>query len=121
MAPFSAKPWPEVVRQCREYTELLPAYGTLLAVAVSIADGPAAASLAGQAWFRDLAVTPSSMAEDPDELLVVSLEPDPRPVPVADRVTIEHRTATGRDDRISRPATEALPLFWRFAIEKFGI
>jgi hypothetical protein len=28
---------------------------------------------------------------------------------------------TGYDDRIERPASDAVPLFWRFMIEKFGV
>ncbi len=36
-------------------------------------------------------------------------------------VLVEHWSATGHDDRIVRPGVEAVRLFWRFAIEKFGI
>ena len=36
--------------------------------------------------------------------------------PPAQRVT-----HTGRNDCIERPATEAVGLFWRFMIEKFGV
>jgi hypothetical protein len=32
-----------------------------------------------------------------------------------------HLSLTGRNDRIERPIAEAIPLFWRFVIEKFGI
>jgi hypothetical protein len=28
---------------------------------------------------------------------------------------------TGRSNRIERPVDEAVPLFWRFMIEKFGV
>ncbi|MGC4817778.1 hypothetical protein [Micromonospora sp. DT63] len=36
-------------------------------------------------------------------------------------VLIEHRSTSGRDDVIARPSEEAVPLFWRFMIEKFGV
>jgi hypothetical protein len=36
-------------------------------------------------------------------------------------VVIEHLPATGNNERISRPADEAVRLFWRFVVEKFGI
>ena len=36
-------------------------------------------------------------------------------------VLIEHLTCSGHDERIERPASEAVPLFWRFMIEKYGI
>jgi hypothetical protein len=34
---------------------------------------------------------------------------------------IEQQSLRGHDDRIERPAGEAVPLFWRFMIEKFGV
>lgn len=37
------------------------------------------------------------------------------------RVTIEHITCTGRNDRITRDTSDAVPLFWRFVSEKFGV
>jgi hypothetical protein len=36
-------------------------------------------------------------------------------------VLIEQQSLTGHDDRIERLASEAVPLFWRFMIEKFGV
>jgi hypothetical protein len=36
-------------------------------------------------------------------------------------VLIEHVSITGRNDRLEHPAAGAVPLFWRFAIEKFGV
>jgi hypothetical protein len=36
-------------------------------------------------------------------------------------VLIELLSCTGRDDRIERPAREAVLLFWRFVIEKYGV
>lgn len=34
---------------------------------------------------------------------------------------MEHRAGTGYDNRIAWPVGEAVPLFWRFMIEKFGV
>ena len=42
------------------------------------------------------------------------------PVPQR-RVLIERRSLSGHDDRIVRPASEAVTLFSRFTIEKFGV
>lgn len=36
-------------------------------------------------------------------------------------VVVEHLSTTGRDDRVERPVSDAVPLFWRFVTEKFGI
>jgi hypothetical protein len=38
-----------------------------------------------------------------------------------EHVLIEHVSLTGHDDRIERPAVDAVPLFWRFMSEKFGV
>jgi len=34
---------------------------------------------------------------------------------------IEEMSLTGHRDLIERPAAEAVPLFWRFMIEKYGV
>jgi hypothetical protein len=36
-------------------------------------------------------------------------------------VRIEHLSVTGHDDVIDRPFADAVPLLWRFMIEKFGV
>ncbi|MEV0681037.1 hypothetical protein AB0I60_31420 [Actinosynnema sp. NPDC050436] len=36
-------------------------------------------------------------------------------------VLIEHRSPTGHDDRVIVPVAQAVPLFWRFVAEKFGV
>ncbi|MCW2749899.1 MAG: hypothetical protein JWR83_1009, partial [Aeromicrobium sp.] len=36
-------------------------------------------------------------------------------------IIIRHQSTTGLDDTITRPAPDAVPLFWRFMSEKFGI
>ena len=36
-------------------------------------------------------------------------------------VLVEHLPDTGRNDRIERPLGDAVPLFWRFVQEKFGV
>ena len=41
--------------------------------------------------------------------------------PPAGMVAIEHTSLTGRTDHVERPVGEAVPLFWRFMAEKFGV
>jgi hypothetical protein len=36
-------------------------------------------------------------------------------------VRIEHLSRTGYHEDIERPQEEAVPLFWRFMMEKFGV
>lgn len=47
---------------------------------------------------------------------VISVFPDP-----GGHVVVTHRSLTGRDDSIARPAAAVIPLFWRFTTEKWGI
>jgi hypothetical protein len=37
------------------------------------------------------------------------------------QVLIEHLACTGHNDRVERPASDAVKLFWRFVIEKYGV
>jgi hypothetical protein len=39
----------------------------------------------------------------------------------AGQVIIEHLTCSGHNDVIQRSTRDAVPLFWRFMIEKYGI
>ena len=75
----------------------------------------AADRLAGLTSLHDLAVTTAPvLGRGPIEVIWV------RPQP-GTGVLVEHRSVTGHDDRIARDGSAAVALFWRFAIEKFGV
>jgi hypothetical protein len=59
-------------------------------------------------------VVAQPIPEPPYDLVAVRTPPE-------GRVRIEHMAVTGLRDKIERPANEAVPLFWRFMIEKFGV
>jgi hypothetical protein len=63
--------------------------------------------------MTDLIVAARPISEPPVEVVIVRLQ--------WGTVTIEHVSHNGRNDKISRPASEAVRLFWRFMIEKFGV
>lgn len=117
LSRFAGRPWPLLVEELRALAETTAEYRPLHRVAASVAASPAAAVLAGRASLGAFAVTPVSGPDPPDEVLRVQLESDGEP----GWVLVWHQTVTGRDDMIRRPAAEAVPLFWRFAIEKFGV
>ena len=76
--------------------------------------------LAGFTSMYDLAVTSVPVpSEGPVDVVWVR----PQIYGSADNpdVLIEHHAVTGHDDRIVRPGTDAVRLFWRFVIEKYGI
>jgi len=76
--------------------------------------------LAGLTSMHDLLVAARPVADDqPVEVVAVRSPSSGRVGPGA--VLIEHLTVSGRNDVIVRPSAEAVPLFWRFMIEKFGV
>ena len=80
----------------------------------SIRHSNVADQLAGALWQGGLAVAAVPLSGPPIELLRVS-------APCPGIVRILHQTHTGRNDEIDRPASDAVALFWRFTIEKFGV
>jgi hypothetical protein len=70
--------------------------------------------------MHDLIVVALPLPEPPFDVIAVRA-PGSLREPPSGEVLIEHLAPTGRDERISRPAAEAVPLFWRFVIEKFGL
>lgn len=68
----------------------------------------------------DLLVVATPIPDPPLDVVAVRFAASYRPVPPG-TILIEHLATTGRNDRIQRPADEAVALFWRFMIEKFGV
>jgi hypothetical protein len=77
-------------------------------------------SLAATTSMHDLIVAALPLIEPPFDVIAVRAPGSLREPPPG-QVLMEHLTPTGHDDRITRPAVEAVPLFWRFVIEKFGL
>ena len=69
--------------------------------------------LAGLTFMTDLVVVTRPVPEPPMDEVIVRWQ--------WGFVEIEHVAHTGRNDKIRRPADQAVRLFWRFMIEKYGI
>lgn len=76
---------------------------------------------AGSASIHDLMVTPRPVGPHGRGLIVVRAAGSLRPAARAGQIRIEHLSCTGHNGSIERPASVAVPLFWRFVIEKYGI
>lgn len=113
--------WDEVVARAREFTDANPQLGVLMEVIDSVRECGGQERLAGIWTLNGLVVTPLPIPADPPIQEVIVSLPGMGWGPTGDEVLIEHRAISGHDDRIVRPAAEAVPLFWRFMIEKFGI
>lgn len=68
----------------------------------------------------DLIVAAQPADSPPFDVIVVRTLAGLRP-PKDGHVRVEHQSLTGHDDSIERPSSEAVRLFWRFVISKFGI
>jgi hypothetical protein len=118
--PFASRPWEEMSTFFGDMTRRHPGFGHMAAVTDSVLTSGSAGLLAGCTSMHDLIVVSMPVLDPPYNVIVVrapgSLHP-PRP----GQVLIEHLACTGRNDRIERPVAQAVPLFWRFVIEKCGV
>jgi hypothetical protein len=122
--------WPEPFRE-RPMTDIRAMYensvkahseaGYLLDVLGSIERSPALPMLAVSTSMHDLVVTDRALGDPPVEVVVVRAPGSIRSASGPGLVRVEHLSHTGRNDVIERPTSEAVPLFWRFVSEKFGI
>ena len=94
-------------------------FGYLVDIVDSVVDGGRASVLCATTSMHDLIVATVPLPEPPFDVIAVRAPGSLYP-PADGNVVIQHLSPTGRNDRIERPAAEAVALFWRFAIEKFG-
>lgn len=99
-----------VAQQGRVFEFLEP---MLMLIRSVVAEG-GSEHLAPHTSVFDLVVSSKPLSEDWD-CLRISISASPA------RVTITHETPRGLGDQIQRPTEELVPLFWRFANEKYGI
>ena len=92
----------------------------MAAIVDSVVRSNATERLAARTAMHDLIVVVTPIPDPPYEVVAVRAPGSLRP-PRANHLLIEHLSVTGHDDRLERPVDDAVPLFWRFMIEKFGI
>ena len=117
---FRPTEWTEIRQFLHDMASAHEEFGYLVAVVDSVIDGDRTAALVATTSMHDLIVTPTPLTEPPWDVIAVRA-PGSLHAPTVGNVLIEHLTCTGRDERIERPASEAVPLFWRFVTEKFGV
>ena len=93
-----------------------------MAIIDSLIESGAAQPIAATTSMHDLLVTDVPIQGPPLEVIAIrALVGSLRPLSAPGLVRIEHLAPTGRDDAIERPPVEAVPLFWRFVRETFGV
>lgn len=90
------------------------------AIVRSVLDSDAVDRLAAYTSMHDLIVVDVPIPEPPYGVVAVRA-PSSLHRPRDGHVLIEEMSVTGHNDEIERPVAEAVPLFWRFMIEKFGV
>lgn len=114
---FRSTPWPDILERTRRE----PSLSYLTPLVQSIAESPAASQLAGALWVNQLAVVEAPVRDAPLDVLIVSPVQGGNAGDEVTRVSVVHTTVSGRNDAIDRPLDDTVVLFWRFAIEKFGV
>lgn len=103
-----------------EYATAPPAMAPVAQIVASIAASGRSEDLAFTTSMWDLIVTPTPVGEPPLDVVVVRGAMTMSDLPDG-HIVVEHLPLVGGADHIERPASEAVPLFWRFMIEKYGI
>ena len=109
--PANPRPWSQLRD---EYKAMGEPGAPILAIIESVASSTEAESLAGFTSMADLIVIESPPRALPYDAVAIKLRD-------GGRVEIEHLSVTGHNDRITRESDAAVPLFWRFMTEKFGV
>ena len=99
-----------------ELSAMHPEFDVMAELVDSVIASGQTLALAAFTSMHDLVVVARPIPEPPYDAVFVQLV-----LPGGQYVQIEHRTVTGRNDKIARPAADAVRLFWRFMIEKYGV
>lgn len=118
--PLRPKPWADIAVFLRGTADRDPSFRHMADVVESVIRSDAAELLAGCTSMHDLVVVPRPLPDPPLGAVIVRA-PGSLVDPRLGEVIIEHTSVTGHQDLIARPVAEAVPLFWRFVIEKYGI
>jgi hypothetical protein len=118
--PFEPRPWPDIQAQFTEFAAQHPTFSHMAAIVDSIRTVGAEAYLAGCPSMHDLIVVSKPIPDPPYDVVAVRSPSSIENTPTG-QIIIEHLSVTGHNDRIARPVEDAVPLFWRFIIEKYGV
>lgn len=117
---FRSRPWTEIQDRFHEMAKSHPEFRHMADIADSVVECGKTGELAATTSMHDLVVARLPIAEPPVDVVIVS-SPSSMNVVAAGEVRIDHLAVTGHDERLERPVADAVPLFWRFMIEKFGV
>lgn len=118
--PIPPVPWAERLEEYeRAVSDGIPLQH-MVDIVRSVIDSGRADELVTAMSHFDLIVAAAPADSPPFDIIAVRTLAALKP-PRDGCVRIEHQSLTGHDDSIERPNSEAVRLFWRFVISKFGI
>jgi hypothetical protein len=115
------RPWDELVEEFQDLADKSPRYVPIVEILLSVISSGLASSLAATTSMHDLIIVTSPPPTVPFDAIRVSVDSTANDGNPSNSVTIRHQTVSGHDDQLSRSGSEAVSLFWRFVIEKFGL
>jgi hypothetical protein len=118
--PFRAVGWEDISAFLGDMAARHARFGHMAAIADSVIATRTTSLLAGCTSMHDLVVVSTPIPDPPYDVIIVRAPSSIHP-PGDGHVLIEHLSCTGRNDRIEHLVIEAVPLFWRFVIEKYGV
>ncbi|WP_203024507.1 hypothetical protein [Frankia sp. AgB1.8] len=117
---YVARDWHEIHSFYRELAAASPGFQGLADIVTTVMEGDRAGALSATTSMHDLIVVETPVPEPPFGVIAVRAPGSLRP-PLDGHVLIEHLSVTGYAEAVERPLSGAVPLFWRFVIEKFGV
>lgn len=118
--PIRAREWTDLLDEYRSAVDSLPTLAPLVSIIESVLQNQMQDQLVATTSMWDLVITTAPPGEPPLDVIVVRSTVSMRPSPPGE-VRIEHFATSGLKEEVDRPVAEALPLFWRFVVEKYGL
>lgn len=112
--------WTDLLDEYRTAAKSVPTLAPLLSIIESVIENQMQDRLAATTSMWDLVITTAPAGEPPLDVIVVRSSVSMSPSP-AGEVRIEQFATSGQKEEVTRPVAEALPLFWRFVLAKFGL
>lgn len=115
-------PWDEIQHKYHELARSWPGNRFFAEIVDSVVSCARTEELAAYPALDGLRVARRPLVEPPVDLVLVNPStPYLHPILREGFVRIEHLATMGHDEVVDAPVADAVALFWRFMIEKFGV
>jgi hypothetical protein len=116
--PFTARPWPELIDRYLDLAESHVDYLAIVEIINSVVHRDAVDRLAGNYTVGGLHVVDTELCSPPYSVITVETLGRSRSSDPA--VAVWQVSSSGLREEVIAPVDAAVPLFWRFVVEKFA-